>query len=933
LNGAKKHQLQPGTLLDDRYLIEKVLGEGGFGITYAGVNQRINVKVAIKEFYWRDYVTRDIDNSPEISIISEDNQDMIANAKEKFMKEARVIGDFIDESSIVDVTDYFEANNTAYIVMNYLDGVTLKGYLRNKEPLAAETIFRKMIPIMEGLIKVHSCGIIHRDISPDNIMMAPDGNLKLLDFGAARDYSALRDKSYSVIVKGGYAPVEQYNSNSIQGPWTDIYALCATLYECITGQLPDDALQRVFHDELKKPSELNIKMDKDLEKILWKGLSVSPEDRYQSMDEMIEDIQKILKDEVPEQKKSKWKLPVIIACICATLIIALTSAYIYADNHIASFKFRGIQTETVVLIPDENMSAKEYQTAKEIISDRLNILAGEDNYLIQEDKDSNLTIITPLDIYHNKDVATIIKSFISRPARLFVSPIDGSPIEITPEDFVDIEKYFGKADGIIPSEWNLPENEDYTYYELKLSDEKTEVLLNLMDNSNKINFYQDIDKYSPVLSLTCYYQASSKTFAFVEENDSFVTALKYNLSHDKFSLAFSVMGEIAAQWENASQSLMAGANQVNEDAIADPAVYLKYTTYLSDISKGQWYNVIADIKTRMDALEIPYAFGIANDNEHSFTIKIAKEQASFETSYILGTNIINLMDVWKNSTYPFLDGLSIESLTDGTYSLKVKISEYSTERLTEATQATLNGSSHDLYLNIGGCNLFKLSLSEPLTEDSILFTQFNRSENSQITTENLPFLNYIDSIITFTNLPTSYSLNSSYATTENGQIDLEYNLQNQSLFGLNQENNVTKEVKRLFPDCTVTEYYESDFKSLDVTFHQDLNTDFIKNTLNAIQEFYNTCSSDLEQYYAIRFYWSENTNQNLFTARIIKSLINQHMILTGTLRGTMMEPHYTELQNYLSNSDFYKSLGDYGWEIGNTDFEFTTETEEEAVTQ
>lgn len=106
------------------------------------------------------------------------------------------------------------------------------------------------------------------------------------------------------MVKGGYAPIEQYNSNSVQGPWTDIYALCATLYECVTGVMPDDALQRVFHDELKKPSELNIKIDKELEKILWKGLNVSPEDRYPSMESMIGDIRNILKDELPEKKKA-----------------------------------------------------------------------------------------------------------------------------------------------------------------------------------------------------------------------------------------------------------------------------------------------------------------------------------------------------------------------------------------------------------------------------------------------------------------------------------------------------------------------------------------------------------------------------------------------------------------------------------------------------
>lgn len=131
---------------------------------------------------------------------------MLEKAKEKFLKEARIIGDFTDEKSIVNVTDYFEANRTAYIVMNYLDGITLKTYLKGKGPFDAENIFRKMLPQMEGLKRVHDCGIIHRDISPDNIMMVPDGTLKLLDFGAARDYSGVMDKSYSVIGQGRLCP-------------------------------------------------------------------------------------------------------------------------------------------------------------------------------------------------------------------------------------------------------------------------------------------------------------------------------------------------------------------------------------------------------------------------------------------------------------------------------------------------------------------------------------------------------------------------------------------------------------------------------------------------------------------------------------------------------------------------------------------------------
>lgn len=928
---SEKHQLPPGTLLDNRYLIQNVLGEGGFGITYEGINRRINVKVAIKEFYWKDYVIRNIEDSQEVRVISEDNIEMIEKAKEKFMKEARVIGDFIDESSIVDVTDYFEANNTAYIVMNYLDGITLKNYLKNKGPFAAEDIFRKMLPLMEGLGKVHKCGIIHRDISPDNIMMTLGGTLKLIDFGAARDYSAVRDKSYSVIVKGGYAPVEQYNSNSVQGPWTDIYALCSTLYECITNHMPDDALQRVFYDELKKPSEFNIKIDRELEKVLWKGLSVAPEERYQSMEEMLEDLHKILKNNTDEKKKSRWKLPAIISAALIGVCTMIIAGYTYADTHIASFKFRGVQTETVILSPDENMSAKEFREAKEIIENRLTELAGDNNFLLKEDENSNLTIITPLDIYHDWDITTTIKSFISRPARLFVYGNDTNIIEITPEDFINIEEKYGRADGIIPSEWDLPENEDYTYYELKLTDEKIDKLQNLMSDTNKITFYQDIDTFhsTNAFSITAYYQKDSDAFAFIAEDENLVDTLQYNLSHEKFSYAFGVQSQIPAQWENASQSIMAGTYQVNEESISDPALYIKYSpsSFSSNISKGQWYNVIADIKTRMDTLEIPYAFGIAHNNDYSFVIKINIENASFETLYILGKDYLQITDTWENY-YPSIQNLSIETTDDGNFCLKASMyaSEYSINQLKEGSQISLDKGTPELYLKIDSCKLFKYEFSDAVTETDILFTQLNRPENSQITENDRLFLNYVLSIANETKLPMSYFLDNYYATDNKGRIDTEYSLYHHSILELNEKNNVTMEIERLFPECEILEYYEPGNKNLDVTFNLELNNQSIVTFLDNIQEFFKNCYSDFTRYDYIRFFWSENSSQNMINIRIHKNTYDKRMQINGYFYGSRLEPYYSEIREYLINSEYFKShTYDDIWTIGKDDFKYETE--------
>lgn len=281
------HHLAPGTILNNKFMVGAALGEGGFGITYIGRDTKLDMKVAIKEYYPSGYVNRSNTISPAVnSSTSGERKDFFDTGRERFLREAQILAKFSGSTGIVDVRDFFEENNTAYIVMEYLDGQTLKEYLKNKGTLTPEQTIRLLMPVMESLKKVHTQGLIHRDISPDNIMLV-DGRVKLLDFGAARNVSATANKSLSVMLKPGYAPEEQYRSKGDQGPWTDVYALCATMYKCITGITPDDSTQRVFSDELKTPSALGISIDPVIEKALLKGLNVMQKDRYQNIDELI----------------------------------------------------------------------------------------------------------------------------------------------------------------------------------------------------------------------------------------------------------------------------------------------------------------------------------------------------------------------------------------------------------------------------------------------------------------------------------------------------------------------------------------------------------------------------------------------------------------------------------------------------------------------
>ncbi len=286
------HHLRPGSLLNGRYLVGAVLGEGGFGITYIGRDTNLDMKVAIKEYFPSGVVNRNNTSSMEISALVGDTQANFEKGKQGFLSEARTLAKFSNEQSIVSVRDFFEENNTAYIVMEYLEGIDLKDFIAQNGKMSFGLAISMLSPIMSSLSKIHNQGLIHRDISPANIMILNNRTVKLLDFGAARNVSGADEKSLSVLLKPGFAPEEQYRSKGNQGSWTDVYALSATLYKMVTGVTPDDAMNRLFSDEVLSPSELNEQITPEQSAIILKGMSIYQKDRYQT----IEDLQQACND-------------------------------------------------------------------------------------------------------------------------------------------------------------------------------------------------------------------------------------------------------------------------------------------------------------------------------------------------------------------------------------------------------------------------------------------------------------------------------------------------------------------------------------------------------------------------------------------------------------------------------------------------------------
>ena len=356
--------IQSGTLLHDRYIIGKVLGSGDFGTTYLAWDGKLEQKVAIKEYLPSEFSTR-ASGQATITIFTGDKQEQFEAGKAKFMDEAKKLARFQNEEGIVKIFDSFEENRTAYIVMEYLEGMTLKEYIDQKGKISEDDAVELLMPVMESLRVVHSAGILHRDISPDNIFLTTKGQLKLIDFGAARFATSTHSRSLTVMIKPGYSPEEQYRSRGDQGTYTDVYSLAATLYKMITGTTPPDALvrrkscEKDRKDILVAPHKLVKGISIAREVALLNALNVQTEDRTPDINTFIDEL---MANQPAKRKYGKIKkidlytwpkwIKVSIVAVMAALgifgVLLLTGVFKFRSN----YSDKVIVPENMVVVPD-----------------------------------------------------------------------------------------------------------------------------------------------------------------------------------------------------------------------------------------------------------------------------------------------------------------------------------------------------------------------------------------------------------------------------------------------------------------------------------------------------------------------------------------------------------------------------------------------------
>ena len=296
-NPQPQNALPWHTVLHDRYIVGRVLGQGGFGITYIGFDTNLQCRVAIKEYYPQGVVFRDASQSHSLTWSTSQKE----SGCESFLREARKMARIGNIPGIVRVIDTFTENDTSYIIMDYLDGVTLRQYIRANGPMTFARCIEMLHPLFGAIDELHAKGMIHRDISPDNIMIRDNGTVWLLDFGAAKDIAGGAGGESSVVVaRSGFSPSEQYSGKNV-GPWTDVYALCATMYYCVSGRTLPDASERVQDDSIQWEP---VRVPEDIQETLRNGLSMRYSDRIQSVSELARRLDGTHKEAIPSADDS-----------------------------------------------------------------------------------------------------------------------------------------------------------------------------------------------------------------------------------------------------------------------------------------------------------------------------------------------------------------------------------------------------------------------------------------------------------------------------------------------------------------------------------------------------------------------------------------------------------------------------------------------------
>lgn len=619
------YRLKQGTILENRYRINRVIGEGGFGITYEAVNTKIDMTVAIKEFFCREYIHRDVTESNQIKITYAATQEPFERAKNRFLQEAKTLSGLSDENAIVKILDYFEENGTAYIVMNFLQGISLDQYIRINGPMKWAEMLEKIKPLLETLEHMHNRGVIHRDISPSNIMVLPGGKLCLLDFGAAKDIIKKEKTTSIVFTKQGYTPIEQYANHGNVDAWSDVYALSAVCYECLTGECPPDSLQRSVFDEYRTLKQCGIEAPDELDMVLKKGLAVKAENRYQNMKELLK---AFIHVEEKKPKTKRW----LIAVFVPLALLFMTGVGFFAFYR-EEILFRFEETESFYVVRDEGISLEDFTEDFNRIEQRIQKLVGNEHYIWQK-KENGVRGVIPLKCFGKENPREIIKWLLIRPNKWTICGVELKDEYISSIGFQDSEKK------------NL---------EIKLTEKMPKDMQDTLASLCEDGAVLSLDYgFSNQLELEGQ-RNDPWTYTWdlgeVWEEKSIRELFLYNITQEELKESFSLCTQIQSIWETRQNDIEKefGKKQCEIGELSDNQIILEYHPFNEeDFLEGDTKNFVVRLKKRLDILDIPYAMGRASYDKRNVTLCVAQKDYNPDLFYILLSQDmdLNLQDAW-----------------------------------------------------------------------------------------------------------------------------------------------------------------------------------------------------------------------------------------------------------------------------------------------
>ncbi|MCR4657259.1 MAG: serine/threonine protein kinase [Lachnospiraceae bacterium] len=654
--------LTDGTILDERYRILRLISEDSFGYWYQCENIILNQKVSVKEYFREGYLYRNAQG--KIVPFHEDDEAKFAKEKESLLKEAGIIHDYPKLTGLSEIKGYFEENNTVYVVNGYITGKVLSDQIKEKGRLSSKEVFTGFIPIMKSLAFLHKEGVIHRDINTNNIIVTDEGRYVLTNFGAARISGADEDEiTHTMELPDGFMPSEMYDKDSRQGPWTDIYAIAASIYQCITGIVPPSALERIFNDELIPPTELDAEMDENLEEVLLKALSIDPEKRYKDLDGLISDIEAVYPSETVEKRNKKRYLA------ASVLVLALvTAAVIIISLFIKELRFFGVKTETVYFTAPDEMSDEDFHAASELVRERFELFAGKGNY-IWDEGDRTVTAVSPLSCYHGLNVDYVLRTYLVPPWDIYTmqkradkyvyhtdDPSDGwdpdivekaydymfHPVRLPEQTFTDIELKYGTIPdsdtGATGEKDRISISSDgpYYYFEAGIDEEKrnsyTDVQINEFSPFKSLGLSLDVDYktdhglYKRGGIYGVFGETPDNCYLLLQDRgENFHNVARYALTHapipQDLVLEYSYDYDSLTDWEKVSRSsLLNGDLQKNVSEILGDSTTVVYqyigmnASNIGNINEGQdkddFIETMLEVKDLFDRRGIPYAFGV-----------------------------------------------------------------------------------------------------------------------------------------------------------------------------------------------------------------------------------------------------------------------------------------------------------------------------------